>query len=152
VSEAGIRALGTGKTVAVLLPATMTFLGRRSQAPARRLLEAGAAVALATDCNPGSSPTVSLPLVMALAVSQLGLCHAEALTAVTVNAAAVLGLAGDRGQIAPGFRADLVACAVDDWREVAYWLGDNRVSAVWTGGSACPVHLPPVSLQSHVQS
>jgi imidazolonepropionase len=151
VSEAGIRALGGATTVAVLLPATMTFLGRRTQAPARRLLEAGAAVALATDLNPGSSPTVSLPLVMALGVSQLGLRHAEALTAVTVNAAAVLGLAGDRGQLAPGYRADVVACAVEDWREIAYWLGDNRVSAVWTGGSACPVLPGSVSLGFHVQ-
>ena len=150
VSDAGIRALGGAPTVAVLLPATMTFLGRRTQAPARRLLEAGAAVALATDFNPGSSPTVSLPLVMALAVSQLGLRHTEALIAVTVNAAAVLGLAGDRGQLAAGFRADVVACAVEDWREIGYWLGDNRVSAVWTGGSACPPSPALVSLGFHV--
>ena len=145
VSEAGVRALAASGTVAVLLPATMVFLGKKSQAPARRLLEAGAAVALATDFNPGTSPTVSLPLVMALGVSQLGLRHAEALTAVTVNAAAALGLAGDRGQLAPGFRADLVQAAVDDWREVAYWLGANVVSAVWTGGSACPTPTVPVS-------
>ncbi len=145
VSEAGVRALAASGTVAVLLPATMVFLGKKSQAPARRLLEAGAALALATDFNPGTSPTVSLPLVMALGVSQLGLRHAEALTAVTVNAAAALGLAGDRGQLAPGFRADLVVAAVDDWREVAYWMGANVVSAVWTGGSACPTPTLPVS-------
>jgi imidazolonepropionase len=88
---------------------------------------------------------------MALAVSQLGMRHAEALTAVTVNAAAVLGLAGDRGQLAPGFRGDVVACAVEDWREVGYWLGDNRVSAVWTGGSACPPPSMLLSLRFHVQ-
>src|SRR6059058_6241139 len=99
-------------TVAVLLPATMMFLGRRTQAPARRLVDAGAAIALATDFNPGSSPTVGLPLVMALGVSQLGLRYAEVVSAVTVNAAASLGLAADRGQIAPGFRADLVAWGV----------------------------------------
>jgi len=151
VSDAGIRALGGGDSVAVLLPATMAFLGRRGQAPARRLLDAGAAVALATDFNPGSSPTVSLPLVMALAVSQLGLRHSEALVAVTVNAAAVLGLAGDRGQLAPGYRADVVAYGVDDWREIAYWLGWNRVTTVWTGGSACR-DLPGVlSLETHVK-
>ena len=107
--------------------------------------EAGAAVALATDFNPGTSPTVSLPLVMALGVSQLGLRHTEALTAVTVNAAAALGLAGERGQLAPGFVADLVVAAVEDWREVAYWVGANVVSAVWTGGSACPTPTVPVS-------
>jgi imidazolonepropionase len=115
-------------------------------------VEAGAAVALATDFNPGSSPTVSLPLVMALAVSQLGLRHTEALTAVTANAAAALGLAGDSGQIAPGFRADLVTCGVSDWREVAYWMGENLVTAVWTGGSACPLPTAPVSLGLHVET
>jgi len=138
ISDAGIRALAASSTVAVLLPATMIFLGKRSQAPARRLIEAGAAVALATDFNPGTSPTLSLPLVMALGVSQLGLRHAEAVTAVTINAAAALGLARDRGQIAPGCVADLVVAAVDDWREVAYWMGTDVVSAVWTAGSACP--------------
>ncbi|HLZ45740.1 MAG TPA: imidazolonepropionase [Gemmatimonadales bacterium] len=138
VSDAGIQALANSSTVAVLLPATMIFLGKRSQAPARRLIEAGAAVALATDFNPGTSPTMSLPLIMALGVSQLGLRHAEVVTAVTINAAAALGLAGDRGQIAPGCVADLVIAPVDDWREVAYWMGTNVVSAVWTAGSACP--------------
>ena len=135
VSAAGIRALAASETVAVLLPTTLLFLGSRNQAPARRLLDAGAALALATDLNPGSSPTLSLPLVMALAVSQLGLRHAEVVNAVTVNAAAALGLVADRGQLAPGFRADIVVCDVADWREVAYWMGGNAVTAVWTGGS-----------------
>jgi len=139
ISEPGIRALAASTTVAVLLPATMIFLGKRSQAPARQLIDAGAAVSLATDFNPGTSPTVSLPLVMTLGVSQLGLRHAEVVTAVTINAAAALGLAEGRGQIAAGCVADLVAVAVDDWREVAYWMGKDVVSAVWTAGSACPV-------------
>ena len=152
VSPAGIRALAASETVAVLLPATLVFLGGRSQAPARGLLDAGAALALATDLNPGSSPTLSLPLVMALAVSQLGLRHAEAVNAVTVNAAAALGIAADRGQLAPGFRADLVVCDVADWREVAYWMGGNAVTAVWTGGSACPLPIGSVSLGPHVQA
>jgi imidazolonepropionase len=145
VSDGGVRALAASGTVAVLLPATMVFLGKQRHAPARRLIEAGAAVALATDFNPGTSPTVSLPLVMALGVSQLGLRHTEALTAVTVNAAAALGLAAERGQLARGFAADLVVAAVEDWREVAYWMGANVVSAVWTGGSACPTPTVPVS-------
>jgi imidazolonepropionase len=147
ISDAGIAALAAtgGATVAVLLPATMVFLGKRGQAPARRLIEAGAAVALATDFNPGTSPTMSLPLVMAMGVSQLGLRHAEAVTAVTVNAAAAVGVAADRGQVAPGFAADLVIAAVDDWREAAYWMGANVVSAVWTAGSACPPLSAPVS-------
>ena len=138
ISETGIQALAASPTVAVLLPATMIFLGKRGQAPARQLIDAGAAVALATDYNPGTSPTMSLPLVMALGVSQLGLRHAEAVTAVTINAAAALGLAADRGQVTPGHVADLVVAAVDDWREVAYWMGREVVSAVWTAGSACP--------------
>jgi imidazolonepropionase len=138
VSATGIRALAASPTVAVLLPATMVFLGKRTQAPARRLIEAGAAVALATDYNPGTSPTMSLPLIMALGVSQLGMRHAEVVTAVTINAAAALGLAADRGQIAPGCIADLVVAGVEDWREVAYWMGADIVSAVWTAGSACP--------------
>ncbi len=152
ISDAGIRALATSDTVAVLLPATMMFLGKRTQAPARRLVEAGAAVALATDFNPGSSPTVGLPLVMAPGVSQLGLRYAEVVIAVTVNAAAALGLATDRGQIAPGFRADLVSWGVSDWREVAYWMGEQLVTAVWTGGSACPAPVGSVSLGLHVKA
>src|SRR5438477_11217159 len=138
ISDEGIRALAGSSTVAVLLPATMIFLGRRAQAPARRLIEAGAAVALATDFSPGSSPTMCLTMVQALGVSQLGLRHAEVVMAVTVNAAAALGLAANRGQIAPGCVADLVVAAVDDWREIGYWLGTDVVSAVWTAGSACP--------------
>lgn len=149
ISPAGVAALGSAPTVAVLLPATMVFLGRARQAPARALIAAGAAIALASDFNPGSSPTVGLPLVMTLGVSQLGLTHAEALVATTVNAAATLGCAADRGQLAPGFRADVVACEVTDWREVAFWLGPNRVSAVWTAGSACPPPPAPLSLGRH---
>ena len=145
ISDAGIKALAASDTVAVLLPATMLFLGKRSQAPARRLIDAGAALALATDFNPGTSPTMSLPLVMAFGVSQLGLRHAEVVTAVTINAAAALGRTADRGQIAAGCVADLVLTGVDDWREVAYWMGTDLVTAVWTAGSACPAQTAPIS-------
>jgi imidazolonepropionase len=100
-------------------------------------VDAGAAVALATDFNPGSSPGVSLPLMAMLGVSQLGLLAAEAIMAITVNGAAALGLSHDRGQIAPGFRADLALAAVRDWRELPYWYGTNLVTAVWAGGVAC---------------
>lgn len=150
VSAAGIEALAGSPSVAVLLPATMSFLGRPGRAPGRRLIDAGAAVAVATDLNPGSSPTISLPFVMSLAVSQLGLRHAEAVVAATVNGAAALGLAGEGGQIAAGMRADLVALDVADWREAAYWVGANLVTAVWTGGSACPHLGRPVSLGLNV--
>lgn len=145
ISEAGIAALATGEPVAVLLPGTMLFLGRREQAPGRRLIDAGAAVALATDFNPGSSPGLSLPLMAMLGVSQLGLLPAEAVVAITVNAAAAVGEAQSRGQIAPGFRGDLVLAAVRDWREVVYWYGGNVVSAVWVGGVGCHLRRGPVS-------
>jgi len=139
ISDAGIDALAHSDTVAVLLPGTMMFLGQREQAPGGELIDAGAAVALATDFNPGSSPGVSLPLMGTLAVAQAGLLPAEAIIAMTVNGAAAIGEAHTRGQIALGFRADLVLTQVRDWREVVYWYGANLVSEVWVGGSACHV-------------
>jgi imidazolonepropionase len=141
VSDRGVAALAQADaTVAVLLPGTMLFLGRRQQAPARRLIDAGAAVALATDFNPGSSPGLSLPLMMTMGVTQLGMLPAETVIACTVNGAAAVGEAGTRGQIAPGFRADLCVAAIRDWRELPYWYGVNLVSRVWVAGSAC--HTP----------
>jgi imidazolonepropionase len=140
VSDEGIRALARAGTVATLLPATMLFLGKASQAPARRMLDAGVALALATDFNPGTSPTVSLPLVLTLGVSQLRLSAAEVITAATVNGAAALGLADRVGQIAPGYVADLALFDIRDYRELPYWFGARVCSALWTGGKACHVH------------
>jgi imidazolonepropionase len=137
ISDRGVAALAGSPTVAVLLPGTMLFLGKRHLAPARRLIDAGAAVALATDFNPGSSPGMSLPLMAMLGVSQMGMLPAEAIIGITVNGAAALGEAAVTGQIAPGFRADLVLMGVRDWREVAYWYGVNLVRATWLGGAAC---------------
>ena len=137
VSEAGIAALAAAGTVATLLPATLLFLGMRDQAPARRLVDAGVAVALATDFNPGTSPTTNFPLVLTLGVSQLRLSVAEVLVASTVNGAAALGLADRTGQLAPGFSADLALWAVDDVRELPYWLGAGRCRASWTRGKPC---------------
>jgi imidazolonepropionase len=102
--------------------------------PARALVDAGAAVALATDFNPGSAFCESLPLVSGLACTQLGLSPAEALSACTVNAAHVLGRADRKGRIATGFDADLVLLAADDWRYVAYHLGGPVVDTVVRGG------------------
>ena len=140
VSDAGIRALASAGTVATVLPATMLFLGKGTQAPARRMVEAGVALALATDFNPGTSPTVSLPLVLTLGVSQLRLSAAEAIIASTVNGAAALGLADQVGQIAPGFSADLALFEIQDYRELPYWLGARVCRALWTRGKACEVH------------
>jgi imidazolonepropionase len=135
ISPAGVDALGKASdTVAVLLPGTMMFLGRRGHAPARELLDAGAAVALATDFNPGSSPGMSLPLMATMGVSQLRLTPAEAITAITVNGAAGVGEASRRGQLAPGFAADIVLASIADWRELSYWYGVNLVAAIWVSG------------------
>lgn len=136
VSAAGIRALARGHTVATLLPGTMFFLGRATQAPARELIASGAAVALATDFNPGTSPTVNLPLVMTIGVSQLRMSVAEVITATAVNGAAALGLARETGQISPGFAADLALWDCGDVREIPYWYGERRCVATWVGGEA----------------
>jgi imidazolonepropionase len=142
VSEAGIRALAAAPTVATLLPGTMLFLGKATRAPARQLIEAGVPVALATDFNPGTSPTPNLPLILTLAVSQLRLSSAEAVIAATVNGAAALGLADSVGQLAPGFSADLALFEIGDVRELPYWYGDRRCLGTWVRGKTChPSHL-----------
>ncbi len=137
ISDAGVAALAAGSTVATLLPGTMLFLGKSSRAPARRLIDSGVPVALATDFNPGTSPTVNLPLIMTLGVSQLHLNVAEAVVAATVNGAAALALADQTGQIAARFSADLALFDVKDIRELPYWYGDNRCRATWVSGKAC---------------
>jgi imidazolonepropionase len=137
ISSEGIRALAASKTVATLLPGTMLFLGRARQAPARALIDAGAAVALATDFNPGTSPTVNFPLILTLGVSQLRMSASEALLAATVNGAAALGLADRAGQLAPGFSADLAIFDLSDFREIPYWYGDRRCKATWARGKPC---------------
>jgi imidazolonepropionase len=124
--ESGIRALATSGVVGVLLPASALFLDR-PMPPARALVDAGAAVALATDFNPGSAFCESLPLVCSLAATQLKLGPAEALAAVTVNAAHVLGRADRTGRLAPGYRAQVVLLAAPDWRYLAYHLGAEQV-------------------------
>jgi imidazolonepropionase len=137
ISDAGIAALASAGTVATLLPATMVFLGRGAQAPARRLIEAGVPVALATDFNPGTSPTLHFPTVLTLGVSQLRLSAAEALVAATVNGAAALGLADRIGQIAPGYSADMALFAAEDYRELPYWFGAPLCRASWVRGKPC---------------
>jgi imidazolonepropionase len=137
ISPAGIDALAACRTVATLLPGTMLFLGKPRQAPARALIDAGIPVALATDFNPGTSPTPNLPLMMTLGVSQLRMSAAEALIATTVNGAAALALADTVGQIQPGFSADLTLFDAADYREIPYWYGDRRCRASWVRGKPC---------------
>ena len=131
----GVHALAASDVAGVLLPASALFLGR-PMPPARALVEAGAAIALATDFNPGSAFCESLPLVCSLACTQLGLSPAQALTACTVNAAHVLGRADSKGRLAPGFDADIVLLDATDWRYLAYHLGGEVVSEVIVGGTA----------------
>ena len=139
VSDGGIAALAVGGTVATLLPGTMLFLGTATRAPARRLIDAGVPVALATDFNPGTSPTTNFPLILTLGVSQLRLSVAESVIAGTVNGAAALGAAAITGQLAPGFSADLVLWDVSDVRELPYWYGAGQCSASWARGKPCHI-------------
>jgi imidazolonepropionase len=131
---AGVEALAASEVVGVLLPGSALFLDR-PMPPARALVDAGAAIALATDFNPGSSFTTSLPLIASLACTQLHLAPEEVLAAMTVNAAHVLGCAGTRGRIAPGMRADLTLLDAPDWRYLAYHLAGDVVAAVVRDGA-----------------
>jgi imidazolonepropionase len=132
--DAGIRLLAESGVVGVLLPASALFLNR-PMPRARALADAGAAIALATDFNPGSAYCESLPLVCSLACTQLGLSPAEALTACTVNAAHVLGRADRIGRLAPGYAADFVLLGARDWRYLAYHLAGDVVHTVVENGS-----------------
>jgi imidazolonepropionase len=130
----GIAALAGSPTVAVLLPGTIFSLGLRDYAPARSMIAAGVAVALATDFNPGSCPIASVPLIQSIACTQMRLSPAEALVACTVNAAWALGLQDEVGSLAPGLAADFLVLDVDDHRLVPYHAGRNPVREVWRDG------------------
>jgi imidazolonepropionase len=129
----GTRALAASDVIGVLLPASALFLAR-PMPPARSLVDAGAAIALATDFNPGSAFCESLPLVCSLACTQLQLAPEEALGAVTVNAAHVLGRSAQLGRLAPGYDANMVLLGAPDWRYLAYHLGGDVVHTVILGG------------------
>ena len=129
----GVEALAASDVTGVLLPASALFLNR-PMPPARALVDAGAAVALATDFNPGSAFCESLPLVCSLAATQMSLAPEEALSACTVNAAHVLDRADRKGRLAPGYDADIVLLAAEDWRHLVYHLGGPVVDTVVVGG------------------
>ena len=132
VSEEGVAALAHDGTVGVLLPASTLML--RAQPPPVDRLAQGGALALATDCNPGTSPVVSMPEVVALGCAIYGLAPLEALVAATANPAWVLGLHDQLGSLEPGKRADLVVLDTDEFRRVPYRPGHNPVVAAFLGG------------------
>lgn len=133
VTDQGIEALAASSTVATLLPGTAFCLGM-PYAPARKLIEGGAAVALASDCNPGTCPTENLPLVGAMACAQMKMLPAEVLTALTQNAAASLARARRLGSLEVGKQADIVIWDVPDYRRLFYHFGVNRAWRVFKRG------------------
>jgi len=126
VNKADIRALAKSNTVATLLPGCDFHLGLKKYAPARALIDAGAIVALATDYNPGTSPTVSMPMILSLACSQLRMSPAEALVAATINAAYSLKREKRIGSLETGKQANIAVFDVDDYREIPYYFGVNK--------------------------
>lgn len=134
IDETGRRALAGSRTVATLLPGTVFSLGLKHYAPARAMIADGCALALATDFNPGSCPIASVPLIQAIACTQMRLVPGEALVATTLNAAWALHLAGEVGSLAPGKAADFLLLDVDDHRLVPYHAGRNPVRAVYRDG------------------
>jgi imidazolonepropionase len=134
VSEADISALGKRDTVATLVPGANYFLGVEKYPPARSLIDSGVPVALATDYNPGSSPTPSMPFVLSLACTHLKMSPAEAISAATINGAWALRLQERKGSIEAGKDADLAVFSVKDYREIPYWFAANRCALVVLNG------------------
>src|SRR5439155_14255286 len=148
ITAAGIDALAASGTVATLLPGTAFFLGV-PYAPARRLIERGLAVALASDCNPGTCPTENLPLVGTMACTQMKMLPGEVVTALTLNAAAAVGRSDRLGSLEAGKQADLVVWDVPDYRRLFYHFGVSHVRhvvkrgrVVYTAGAAAPAGGP----------
>lgn len=135
VSEADITALADSETIASLVPGANYFLGLGKYPPARKLIDSGVAVALATDYNPGSSPTPSMPFVLSLACTHMKMSPAEAISAATINAAWALRLQERKGSIEPGKDADLAVFEVNDYREIAYWFAVDRCALAIMNGT-----------------
>jgi imidazolonepropionase len=134
LTEKDIAILARHSTVASLVPGANYFLGLSAYPPARKLIDAGVPVALATDYNPGSSPTASMPFVLSLACTHMKMLPAEAIAASTVNGAWALRLAESKGSIEPGKDADLTAFLVKDYREIAYWIASNHAAFTVVNG------------------
>ncbi|MBV9408807.1 MAG: imidazolonepropionase, partial [Candidatus Eremiobacteraeota bacterium] len=132
-SEDGIAALARAGTVAVLLPGAYYYLRETTKPPVAALRAHGVPIALATDCNPGTSPVLTLPTVLNMACVLFGLTPEESLIGATRNAARALGLT-DRGELRPGARCDLALWDVDSPAELCYWLGASRCAGVVIAG------------------
>jgi imidazolonepropionase len=138
VNDDDVAQLATHDTVATLVPGANYFLGLKEYPRARRLINAGVPVALATDYNPGTSPTLSMPMAMSLACTHMKMTPAEAIAAATINGAWALRLADRKGTIEPGKDADVAVFAVEDYREIPYWFGANRCALTVMNGAAYP--------------
>jgi imidazolonepropionase len=136
VNEGDIAELARHDTVATLVPGANYFLGLKEYPQARKLIDAGVPVALATDYNPGTSPTFSMPMAMSLACTQMKMTPAEAIGAATINGAWALRVADRKGSIEPGKDADLAVFAVNDYREIPYWFGADRCAMTIMNGTA----------------
>ena len=134
VNDDDIAQLAKSNTLATLVPGANYFLGLKEYPNARRLIDAGVPVALATDYNPGTSPTLSMPMAMSLACTHMKMSPAEAIASATINGAWALRLAQRKGSIEPGKDADLAVFSVDDYREIPYWFGDNHCAATVSNG------------------
>jgi imidazolonepropionase len=136
VSDEDLAPLAKTDTVATLLPAANYFLGLQSFPPARKLIDSGVAVALATDYNPGTAPTPSMLFVLSAACTHMKMSPAEAITAATYNGACALKLQSRKGSLEPGKDADIAVFDASDYRELAYWFGVNRCWKTWARGVA----------------
>jgi imidazolonepropionase len=134
VDDADLPALAQSDTVATFVPGANYFLGLSRYPDARRLIECGVAVALATDYNPGSSPMLSMPMAMSLACTHMKMSPAEAIAAATINGAWALRVAGRKGSVETGKDADLAVFDVSDYREIPYWVGANRCALTVMNG------------------
>jgi imidazolonepropionase len=138
VSDGDISQLARRDTVATLVPGANYFLGLKDYPPARKFIDAGVPVALATDYNPGTSPTMSMPMALSLACTHMKMSPAEAIAAATINGAWGLRLADRKGSIEAGKGADLAVFDVNDYRELAYWFGANHCAMTVLNGVLRP--------------
>ncbi|MDF1661860.1 MAG: imidazolonepropionase [Planctomycetota bacterium] len=134
ISEAGIKGLASCETIAVLLPGTTFYLNLPNKAPARKMIEAGVAVALATDLNPGSCLTESMPAILTIACADLRMTPGEVITAATINAAHAVGMGDSRGSLERGKWADFVLWDIPHWRYLPTHFGVNLVKDVYKKG------------------